>query len=273
VDAEDSETGAELFLQGDNTDASGAFSFVVPAGVYNFLVCPPQGLNAIAKEYLSVVVAADLNVGPIFLQPGVFLSGNVTTCGGDPMVDVDLEVDRTNGVHVFVCHDDTDVNGNYSVVVPTGTFDVLFRHPTDGSEMVQNVGVPGDTVLNATISPTSVAVRNGDGVNPLVFTSLTPPVLGTTWSATVDCSGHAPGLVSIVSRSFRFTFAPGAQGQRLIAGPLLVQATLPHSGNLVQFDLAVPNDAALCGLLCPTQATISGGFIQRTNALDLVLGH
>jgi len=119
-------------------------------------------------------------------------------------------------------------------------------------------------------------VRNGSGANAVRYTSASTPVHGAAWSATVDCSGHAPGSFVLVARA-----APSA-GTLLAAGELLVDPSsallglfvAAHAGDLrATPPFVVPSETALCGARLYTQVAILGApGPELTNALDLRLG-
>ena len=117
--------------------------------------------------------------------------------------------------------------------------------------------------------------RNGSGVNPVLLQNLTPPALGTTWQASVDCTGFAFGLAVLIIH------AGPASGPVIGAGELLVNLATPrllgiallHGGGSVTFGGPIPNNISLCGLMGYVQGACTGApGAQLTNALDLQLG-
>ena len=121
----------------------------------------------------------------------------------------------------------------------------------------------------------AATVRNGSGANALRYAPTTTPVLGTTWAATVDTTGHAGATISVL-----FGFA--AQGTPFFTGAgevlvdptselLFLDAVVPLAG-LASHALPVPLDYALSGLTLPSQALVLGGGPELCNAVDLRLG-
>ncbi len=145
-------TGAKLFTPNDLTIAGGAFSVIVPAGLYNVRAAPPAGQILVAQLLVNVTVAAATNLGIIVLPPGVILSGTVVTATtGAPLASVDLDVDdAVTGQRIQTPGDNTNAAGVFSVIVPTGTFTVSFD-PLPGvpwqGRRVFNVAVPGTTTM------------------------------------------------------------------------------------------------------------------------------
>ena len=124
--------------------------------------------------------------------------------------------------------------------------------------------------------PTAAATsRNPDlgaGANPEVYTAAAPPLLGSTFSASVVTTGKA-GCVFLGYASPASFATPW--GNALIntadpGGELLggVFAT----GDPAVFQAPIPDDPAFCGLFAATQGLRFGGGVDLTNALDLLLG-
>jgi hypothetical protein len=120
----------------------------------------------------------------------------------------------------------------------------------------------------------SATVRNGSGANAPCF-SADPPVLGTTWTGTVDATAHAGAS----STRIYFHALPSA-GTFVPAGEILVDLASPRyalstvaGGGVVVHSSPVPNDMALVGLPAALQALILGGGLELCNAMDVVVGY
>ena len=117
--------------------------------------------------------------------------------------------------------------------------------------------------------------RNGTGANPSTLTTVSTPVLGGPWTASLDCSAHAPA--SAVYLGYTRPRDPIALSfGELLVDPSSGQAVLriePHVGNTVDFDFVLPNDPTLCGAQLFTQGLCLGApGDQLSNALDLRAG-
>ena len=131
--------------------------------------------------------------------------------------------------------------------------------------------------------------RNGWGVNPSVLSAGSRPVLGTRWSAALDCArmARAPSSGGLAVLELRRASSNGTLspfGEVLIGGALVYRASRAYAGSSAAFVLPLPYDLSLCGLelhlqgFCPCAAPAptgrklltSGGALS--NALDLVLG-
>ncbi len=122
------------------------------------------------------------------------------------------------------------------------------------------------------------AEHRNAGTNPSSYDVASLPVLGATYTGTVDLAGttgHA--FAVLVGYSSPMTF-PLAGGQTLLVniadpnGELLAQP--PLAGPVATYDIPVPVDAALAGFEAFTQALHFGGVqpIALSNAQDLFLG-
>ena len=118
-------------------------------------------------------------------------------------------------------------------------------------------------------------VRNGTGINPLCYTSLTRPAIGTDWASAVAHATTDPVTVMFVG--LVATNGPINPG----IGELLVDISGPVSSNIVistgttdTHTLAVPASLDLVGLAFPTQAlTVDAGLaVHLCNAIDITLG-
>lgn len=120
-----------------------------------------------------------------------------------------------------------------------------------------------------------VTARNS-GTNPASLSS-NPPVLGGTWTATVDLTTSGHTFAQILGFQSPLDL-PLPAGQTLLTNALDPggeQLGQPlRSGPLATFDLPVPNDPSLYGLSFSVQAIHALGVVPfaLSNALDIVLG-
>lgn len=126
-------------------------------------------------------------------------------------------------------------------------------------------------------SRANTVLRNGSGLNRVAFTSLTPPVVGGTWNARIDSSGHPGVLLAtllVVERPLPAPLLLPA-GELLVdpRGPILARRSQPAAGGFADFALAIPANPALIGFHASAQATLLGGGTELLNALDLKLGN
>ncbi|MEQ1894383.1 MAG: PKD domain-containing protein, partial [Planctomycetota bacterium] len=118
-------------------------------------------------------------------------------------------------------------------------------------------------------------VRNGSGVNPLVYQS-SLPILGQTWTGSIDASGHpGAGLTMVLVRAQPSGGIASPYGEILYnpASPKLFTSIALSGGATAFHSGPIPLDLAFEGLTATTQGVIFGGAgAELTNAVDLVLG-
>ncbi len=116
---------------------------------------------------------------------------------------------------------------------------------------------------------------NGTGVNDELFSGLTTPVLGTTFSTQVDTTTLPQATLSAV-----LGYSEPSEGLVLGFGELLINpASIPLvsstalvAGSLSQHDFALPANMNLVGQVGYLQAfAIGGGLVTATNGLKAVL--
>jgi hypothetical protein len=147
-------TGVKFVTPGDNTDASGFYNVCILPGTFNVTFAPPQGSRLQGAQFanLDLSVGRELNV---VLASGVLLSGRVTDTLGQPVGDVDLDVDSISGGRVFTPTDNSDpVTGLYAVAVPPGIYRVRYD-PPPGSRLrglqIDTVRVQADTTVDVSL--------------------------------------------------------------------------------------------------------------------------
>jgi hypothetical protein len=182
IDVHPAGGGPKLYTPGDNSSALGLVDVVVPTGTYDVEFNPPIGPPFVSQVLAGVVVGGNLSLGVVTLPTGFFLTGTVTGPLGQPLagVDIDVEVPLT-GADIPTPNDNTNVLGQYQVVVPAGTYDVDFDPapfaPVQGLEN-QNVVVAGNTTLNAML-PASTCTAPSHYGTPTPGTGGFAPTLET----------------------------------------------------------------------------------------------
>jgi hypothetical protein len=172
TDVRDALTDVKLFTPGDNTSASGAVEVIVPPGDYVFVVQPKitDGLTSISVPV--TVNNNDVSLGTLNLATGVVLSGKVSS-GGMPLVGIDLDLNEVGTLNsIPLSADNTDALGNYAVVVPTGTWDLIFS-PVEGEDFApsnfSSVSINADMELDVVLLPCPDSCSNpgADSVIPM----------------------------------------------------------------------------------------------------------
>jgi hypothetical protein len=117
----------------------------------------------------------------------------------------------------------------------------------------------------------SVAARAGMPANPVALSSNGAPILGTTWSLSIDHAAFVPAstLDVLLLGATQVNLKAG------LAGTLLVSPFVALTGTPGQaFDLGIPLDTALVGLDVTAQGASKapGAGFHLTNALDAQVG-
>ena len=124
----------------------------------------------------------------------------------------------------------------------------------------------------------TTTLRNGTGINPDVFRSLTRPVLGEVWEMQIDATTiPVAGLTIVLGSSAPLGPIPSLFGEILVApAPLGIElfTTIVHSGGTIAtHSLQIPPDIVYLGATAYTQAAVlwrDGPIL--TNAIDVVVG-
>jgi len=123
-------TTSKLFVGHHHTDSAGNFQVVVVPGTYDVRF-EPATTNLAAKRLFGITVSGDRSLGNVLLEQGFMVSGQVTDSFGVAVPSVDLDFyDLYTGEKAETPHDNTDLSGRYSVVVPPRTFNINFVPPS-----------------------------------------------------------------------------------------------------------------------------------------------
>jgi len=132
--------GVSLNLSLDFTLADGSFELficdTIPIGSYTLVVSPPTGSSYFPTQVPGVFLAppgATLPA-PIELERGSRITGVVVDGQGAGIEEVDLQfIDPSTGVEVPFSGDITGPGGSFSVLVTSGTWNVIFRETAASS--------------------------------------------------------------------------------------------------------------------------------------------
>lgn len=250
-------TGVKLLTPGDNTNASGVFSVIVPAGTYNVSADAPAGQILVSTMTTNVVV-----VGPgattaplIQLPPGLVLSGTVKNAGTfAPVPNVNIDVtDETTGVRIITPNDLTDAAGFFSVVIPAGLFRVSLK-PAPGVLLVgkqvehllilQNFPV-GDVLLDPGFAITGTVL--GPGGTPVVDGNIdVDHVFGTRIYTPYDRTNAAGQYAVVVPPGSYVVSSDGGTNTTLVSG---VVGPLSVNANVTAPTLNLPQGVPLTGVV------------------------
>ena len=155
-------TGQKVWVGKDVTSALGAYSMRVPPGTYDVEFRPPAGQTFITGRRKNLVVVADVSGLADVLPTGFEVSGRVKDSSSNVQKNVDLNFyDECTGAKIPTSNDNSDLQGNYSVYVPTGTYSIHYNPPrckSLASERIAGVAIDRNQGINNVILPPGLLV-------------------------------------------------------------------------------------------------------------------
>jgi len=243
---------------GDHTDATGYFSVVIPEGRYDITVIGPPA-SQFAPVFLDNMDLRSSQTLPLTILPdGALVTATVLDESSSPLDSITFVFeDVATGDEAFLLDDDTDPFGNFSNIVPLGTYEVRVLdpggiHAPDCFDL--DVVAPlamGTLTLKVGHVVIGRVVDGGGGAIFNVDLDVVDEVTGDkvcTFGDNTDFLGDYSLFIPAGTFEFRFApapgspFAPDRQTGVVITGPtnVGVQTLLPG----VQVTGTVRDDAA-----------------------------
>ncbi|OLC55720.1 MAG: hypothetical protein AUH92_01545 [Acidobacteria bacterium 13_1_40CM_4_69_4] len=247
----------KIFVGHHHTDSAGNFAVVVVPGSYDVRF-EPATTDLAARRLFGIGVTGDRSLGDVLLELGFVVSGQVTDSTGAPVYLADLNFfDVYTGLKSDTPHDNTDANGNYSVVVPPRTYNVNFIPPAGA--LLATVRVP-NVVITASRSGFNAVLPDAFAVSGFVRNSSGQIV------PAVDLNFYVSGTTTrqIVSRDntdttgFYSVLVPPGTYDIVFTPPVTPTglAMARVNGVIVQGDVSLP-DIILDQALTPAIASIA----------------
>ena len=245
LDAEDSETGEKIYIQGDNTDSEGFYHITVPPGAFDISVEPPEGENLAPAIAYNVSVLGDITLD-FSLETGYQVYGTVSGPTGSGVADADINVeDSDTGEELYTPGDDTDESGNYRVIVPAGNYDIYVVPQIDdriAPAIEYDIIVFGDFLLDFNLEAGhlvtgTVSDPEASGVGDVDLDVIDPPTEEELFTPrdNTDNSGIyqlviPPGVYDIAFKPPVIPpyLAPVYLEDQIIAGDVVIDVTLPY---------------------------------------------
>ena len=275
VDVDNLLTNFRVPTPNDETNASGQFGVVVPAGSYRVMIEPVAGVALQGVSVEPVTVAAPTNLGTLQAQPGVILTGTVLGSTGAPVPLADLDITRTlGGVRLFTANDKTLSNGTFSIVVPPTNLEVVVTPPL-GSTLIGERRT-GLNIVTGTALPT-FNLPQGVSVSGVVTTS----AFGFfEASASVDFFHPTTGVRQVVlnnttasNGTYQVLAAPGPFDVRiktrkasLSRDTVLNSVPIGPGNTILNVHLPVVTTALFMDLVSPS-TVMGGSFVTVTGAV------
>lgn len=249
----------------DRTDTTGRFSILVPDNTYDVNIEPPVGLNALVYHINNLVTGAGgIDIGTAQLSSGIALSGHVQGPGSNPLLNVNINVlDQVTRVAQRISHDNTDANGNFTVYVNPGVYDLHYDPP------VCDLMAPAQAEGVVVTAPTTVPVMNlVTGVHLLgVVTdpSSLPVVNGDldVYPAGGASKLYTPGDKTSATGNYDVLVPPGTYDIRYVPSSLTRLRPALRSG------VALPTNTTLTPTVLANGWLLSGSVRQQSTSLPL----
>lgn len=157
-------------------DANGTYSMNLVEGMYDIKAEQVPGFITPKAVTLTAATTPNFNLS---VDAGATISGNVQDQGKNNVANVGVSI--YDSAHNNIAGGQTDVNGNYSIAVPAGTYDVFVGGALSGSPTVAALGTSPMTLtqfqingrlIDAQSNPFAGRVRWGGG-------NVTTTTLGT----------------------------------------------------------------------------------------------
>lgn len=268
LDFIDRSTDQSIPLVNDNTDPLGFFALSIPVGDYDVRFKPAAGTNYVAVEQRGVRVEGASMTLDQTLGTGWVVSGRVIDEMAIPIGSLDLDViDSVDGAALFVHGDNTDSLGNFSIVLPTGVFDIEFEPPVETLYVPKKVS---NVTVNGAIPLGDVTLSFGLRMSGVVVDSSLLPV-GQVQIKTIDpVSGFEVfniRNVTDIAGAYSLVVAPGSYDLSLI--PSRGSAFLPRyfAGVSMTMDTTLPDLPLDAGALIT--GLIVDPFGDPVEAVDL----
>jgi len=235
-------TGIVIGIYKDTTDIAGFYSIGgVDLDYYDISFRPRTSTGFVPQYMHSVFINSNTTIN-VTLVPGYFFTGFVFDNQGNGIEDVDLNVyDQTTGLKLFTPGDNTDVDGFYEIVLPSGVFTVAYRYrgtipnPRYVPVELLNVAVNADTSIDVTL-------LNGLFVSGEVRGPGNVPVVGADMDAQDVVTGlkiFTPGDNTDNNGHYQMLVPAGTYN--INAAPLPADRILPG----IVYNFTVSNDVTL----------------------------
>ncbi|MGE3174930.1 MAG: hypothetical protein AB7O97_20045 [Planctomycetota bacterium] len=185
-------TGEEVTQRNKLTNTLGAFSVLLPFGLYQIDILPPLLNLHEAKQVFGLAVTTfGHNLGLQRLKRTVILQGLVTGPGG-PVVGADIDVYTADGYKLFTPNDNTNAAGQFAVLVPAGQTYTVRVDPQPTSGLVGTFSNP--VVVNGNTNAGLISLQSGVAATLAVVDVNGQPVA----NASVDLRDPSTGKKIVV---------------------------------------------------------------------------
>ncbi|MGE4620218.1 MAG: carboxypeptidase-like regulatory domain-containing protein, partial [Planctomycetota bacterium] len=253
-----------LDLTDDFTEPDGSFSITIPALVdeYRFVyrMTSPQP-TAFPLQIDNVFLFQNTALGTIVMESAHTLTGTVVDEAGAPLVGIDMNIYDAQGNSTDLNNDDTNAAGNFSVLVPRGTWDVVHRqvNASASGERISHAFLELNVLENLDLGTLTMPL--GYHVTGLLVGSSGEVIVGANLDAEITETEIPIHLNNDSSN------AAGEFDILLPAGNLNVEIDPPVAGpvrrpQLLPISVAAPGPLDLGTIVLPDAVLLSGRCID-----------
>ncbi len=216
LDFFDRDTGQIIFTPFDDTDATGFYSVDVPASRYD-ITFDANDPTFLEREIRDVDIEGPMTLDT-FLYFASLITGHVQNEAGTPLPTVDLNfVDVATGDPFTANDDNTDLAGDFAVLVPGLTFDIYFTAPLGQpyaglvlpAVTVQDTTDIGTVTLPPGLAVTGQVLRPGGTNAPTMDTDFFDAATGDLiYTPRDDLSATGALNVLVPAGTYDVTFKP-----------------------------------------------------------------
>jgi hypothetical protein len=247
IDVDTAVGNVRIYTPRDNTDATGTFSVVVPPGSYKITYEPRKTDLLVAVQSGTTTVSSNTTVPTVTLVPGVLLSGTLTAYDSKPEAAADIDIiSPTTGLELVTPSDDTDALGRYSVVIPTGTWNVRYQ--------------PGKTSLSRVETVTSIVVSAARTLNRRLTLVPIGTYFATSGTPTIPNGTSIPAILAFVNPT---TQTQATKGSIVFIDPLGKETVIVGPLNL-----SVPRGFSFVTLLITPTPSINPSLLGLSCRLE-----
>jgi hypothetical protein len=236
------------------SDAFGNFSLAAPKNALELRLITTGILTPLlASKLIALAPTTNTNLGNITLLNGITVSGHAQrgdTAAAVSGVDLDF-LDAATGVKLYTPNDTTNTLGNFSTVVPAGTYDIEFCSPFAAHLVGLSINQTVSSTLNlgnVVLEPGFVmsgTVRNSSGV-ALANADLDVRVQGfgklVTCADNTNAAGQysiivPAGILKVIFHPANYTSGLGSKviNNVAVSANLTLDAVLPNCASPVNY--------------------------------------
>jgi len=185
---EDKLTGDQVLQVQAKTNAFGQFNLAVPPNRIELRLDATSSAFVVGSRSIERRPSGDLDLGDILLPPAAIVSGHVQRTNGTAVGGCDLDFVRPASGHTLYTPDDTSNSaGDYSLVVPLGTYHVEYcPKPADALAPKRSTSV----TISGNVTLPTIVLGAGTRLFGTVLRSNGQPAVGVDTDVFDSVSGN-----------------------------------------------------------------------------------